>query len=204
MKNTSVNQKRLGSSCNFPTVRALIVTLVCAGSLLAPSLSRGAELKPDTLVYWNAYLEATNRQVGSQTPFLWVDQKPERLQRVHNGEILVSSVGKENPKPVDSGLIHDWLGAAFLPDTTIEDVLSAVRDYGNYKEYYKPTVVDSTLLNRDGPCESYSMRVVNKEAVAGTGARYGIPNLLLQGRRPPMVQHHAHHARAGASSLRPV
>jgi len=165
---TSANQKSSGSSYSLRTVRVLMVMLVCAGSLIASSESRGAELKQDTLVYWNAYVDAAGPRIGSQTPFLWVDQKPERLQRVRDGEILVSSVGKQNPKPVDSGLIHDWMGAAFLPGASIEDVLSAVRDYGNYKEYYKPTVVDSKLLSRDGPCEKYSMRVVNKETVAET------------------------------------
>ena len=106
--------------------------------------------------------------MASQTPFLWVDQKPERLQRVRDGEIVVSSVGKENPKPVASGLIHDWVGAAFLPNVSITEVLSAARDYSNYKEYYKPTVVDSRLLSKYGPCETYSMRVVNKEVVGET------------------------------------
>jgi hypothetical protein len=145
-----------------------MVMLVCGSSLVAPTLSRGAELKQDTLVYWDAYLDAVRSQIDPQKPFLWIDQKPERLQRVREGEILVSSAGKENPKPVDSGLIHDWMGAVFLPGAGIEDVLSAVRDYGNYKVYYKPTVVDSRLLNRYGPCEEYSMRVVNKEAVTET------------------------------------
>jgi hypothetical protein len=138
------------------------------GCLVAPSLSYGVELKQDTLVYWNAYLDAARPQMTSQTPFLWVDQKPERLQRVRDGEILVSSVGKQNPKPVDSGLIHDWVGAAFFPNAGITDILSAARDYSNYKEYYKPTVVDSKLLSSYGPCERYSMRVVNKEVVAET------------------------------------
>jgi hypothetical protein len=69
---------------------------------------------------------------------------------------------------VPSGLIHDWIGAAFIPDTRLQDVLSAVRDYGNYKDYYKPTVVDSKLLATDGACETYSMGVVNKETVAET------------------------------------
>ncbi len=168
MKKTAVNQKGFGSNYIFHTLRTLTLMLVYWGCLVAPSLSRAAELKQDTLVYWNAYLDAANRQIGSQTPFLWVDQKPERLQRVRGGEILVSSVGKENPKPVDSGLIHDWLGAAFLPDTSIKDVLSAVRNYGDYKEYYKPTVVDSKLLSSYGRCEKYSMRAVNKEVVAQT------------------------------------
>ncbi len=170
MKKASVSHKGFGSNYNcifiFRTLRTLTLMLVYWGCLVAPSLCRAAELKQGTLVYWNAYLDEANRQIGSQTPFLWVDQNPERLQRVRGGEILVTSVGKENPKPVDSGLIHDWLGAAFLPDTSIKEVLSAVRNYGDYKEYYKPTVVDSRLLSRDGPCEKYSIRAVDKEVVA--------------------------------------
>ena len=168
MKGISARQPSFCSRYSFRTPRALIVMLVNLGCLVAPSLSHGAELRQDTLLYWDAYLDAARPQMASQTPFLWVDQKPERLQRVRDGEILVSSVGKENPKPVASGLIHDWVGAAFLPNVSITDVLSAARDYSNYKEYYKPTVVDSRLLGSDGPCEKYSMRVVNKEVVAQT------------------------------------
>ena len=168
MKATSARQTTFGSRYTFSTLRALIVMLGYLGCLVAPSLSHGSELKQDTLVYWNAYLAATRPQIASQTPFLWVDQKRERLQSVRDGEILVWSVGKENPKPVASGLIHDWVGAAFLPNASIKEVLSAARDYSNYKEYYKPTVVDSKLLSSDGPCEKYSMRVVNKEVVAQT------------------------------------
>ena len=164
MKNTSTSQKS-SSSC---AIRRLMVMLIYAGSLVAPSASHGVELKEQTQRTWDAYLQAANPQMGSQTPFLWADQLPERLQRVRGGEILVSSVGQQNPKPVPSGLIHDWIGAALIPDARIEDVLSAVRDYGNYKVYYKPTVVDSRLLGSDGPCEKYSMRVVNKEVVAQT------------------------------------
>ncbi len=167
MNETSVEQKESGSTCILRALRTLTLMLVYWAALVTPSLSRGAELKQDTLVYWNAYVQqAESLQEGSLRPFLWVDQEPERIQRVRGGEILISSIGKENPKPVDSGLIHDWLGAAFLPDTSIKEVLSAVRNYGDYKEYYKPTVVDSRLLDRYGPCEKYSLRVVNKEVVA--------------------------------------
>ena len=163
MKNTAVSHKGSASSC---ATRRLIVVLIYAGSLVAPSASHGVELKEQTQRTWDAYLQATNSQVGSQTPFLWADQSPERLQRVRGGEILVSYVGQQNPKPVPSGLIHDWIGAAFIPDARIEDVLSSVRDYGNYKVYYKPAVVDSRLLGSDGPCGKYSMRVVNQEVIA--------------------------------------
>ena len=67
-----------------------------------------------------------------------------------------------------SGLIHDWIGAAFIPDVRLGDVLSAVRDYGHYTQFYKPTVVDAKPLGTEGSCDKYSMRVVNKETVAET------------------------------------
>ena len=211
MNKISANQKGSGSSCSLGTVRVLMLMLVCAGSLIRPSESRGAELNQNTLVYWDAYVDAARPQIGSQTPFLWVDQEPERLQRVREGEILVSSAGKQNPKPVDSGLIHDWMGAAFLPGARIEDVLSAVRDYGNYKEYYKPTVVDSKLLSRDGPCEKYSMRVVNKETVAETAldmeyetCYYRIDDVRWYSvTRTTRVQEIRHHGRPNEQELPP-
>ncbi len=161
-------QTSLGSRYSFRTLRGRIAILLYMGCILAPSLAHGAELRQETLVRWNAYLDAVRSQSASQTPFLWVDQYPERLQSVRDGEILVSSSEKENPKPVAAGLIHDWVGATFFPSANINDVLSTARDYSNYKEYYKATVVDSRLLGSNGPCEKYSMRVVNKEVVAET------------------------------------
>jgi hypothetical protein len=168
VKETSTSQKGSASSCIFRAIRPLMVMLIYAGILVSPSPSHGVELKEQTQRTWDAYLQAATPHIGSQTPFLWADQMPDRLRRVRGGEILVSPVGQQNPKPVPSGLIHDWIGAAFIPDVRIEDVLSAVRDYGNYKVYYKPSVVDSRLLGGDGPCEKYALRVVNNEVVAQT------------------------------------
>ena len=152
------------------TLHRFLVMFICAGSLVAPAASRGAELKEETLKTWDAYIQTADSQMRDrlQGPFLWVDEAPDRLQRVRAGEILISPVGRQIPKPVPSGLIHDWIGAAFIPDARLEDVVSAVRDYGDYKEFYKPTVVDSKSLGTNGACDQYSMRVVNKETVAET------------------------------------
>jgi hypothetical protein len=150
-------------------LRRFAASLLCVGFLAAPVASTGAELKEETLKTWDAYVQAANARMASrQSQFLWVDEAPGNRQRVRDGEILVSSVGQQNPKPVPSGLIHDWMGASFIPNTTLDGVLSAVRDYGDYKNFYKPTVVDSKLLHTDGACDQYSMRVVNKETVAET------------------------------------
>jgi hypothetical protein len=169
VKTASASDEILSISRISRPLRRFATAILYAGFLAAPVASTGAELKEETLNTWNAYVQAANLRMASrQSPFLWVDEAPDRPQRVRAGEILVSSVGPQNPKPVPSGLIHHWMGTSFIPNTTLDAVLSAVRDYGNYKDFYKPTIVDSKLLGTDGGCDKYSMRVVNKETVAET------------------------------------
>ena len=169
MNIASANDTTLRISRVSQTLRRLAIALVLAGFLIAPVASSGAELKEETLRSWDAYVRSASSSMASrQSHFLWVDEAPENRQRVRSGEILVSAVGQQTPKPVPSGLIHDWMGVSFIPNATLGGVLSAVRDYGNYKNFYKPTVVDSKLLSTDGSCDRYSMRVVNKETVAET------------------------------------
>ena len=108
-------------------------------------------MKDETLKTWDAYIQTVNSQMRDRLhgSLLWVDEEPDRVDQVRAGKILVSSVGQKNPKPVSSGLIHDWIGAAFIPDARLGDVLSAVRDYAHYKEFYKPTVVDAKPLGSE-------------------------------------------------------
>ena len=154
----------------FRMPQRFLVGLMCASFLVAPAASAGAELRDETLKTWDAYIQTVNSQMHDrlQGSFLWVDEDPDRVTSVRAGKIVVSPVGKKVPKPVPSGLIHDWIGGAFIPDVRLGDVLSAVRDYGHYKEFYKPTVVDAKPLGTEGSCDKYSMRVVNKETVAET------------------------------------
>jgi hypothetical protein len=150
--------------------RWLLLGLTWVTLLLASSPSYGNELKEPTLDAWNAYIQKADSQMEARAHgnFLWVDEAPDRLESVRAGNILVSPVGPHIPRTVPSGLIHDWMGAAFLPGVTLAQVLSVVRDYDHYKEFYKPTVVESKALGTDGDCDKYSMLLVNKEAVAST------------------------------------
>jgi hypothetical protein len=148
--------------------RKLTTVIMCAGFLASPVASPAAELKQEAVRTWDAYVETANLRMRDRMhgTFLWVDESPDRIRRVRDGEILVSSVGQRNPKPVPSGLLHDWIGAAFIPNARLEDVLSAARSYDQYKKFYQPAVVDSKSLGTTGDCDKYSMRVVNKEVVS--------------------------------------
>jgi hypothetical protein len=155
---------------NVRYVSKFLAGIMCLSFMVVPATSGGAELKKETQQAWDAYIRTANSQMADRTngPFLWVDEVPDRSHSLHNGKILVSPIGQQNPKPVPSGLIHDWIGAAFIPDAKLDDVLSAARDYGHYKEFYKPNVVDSKSLGTAGACDKYSMLLANHEAVAST------------------------------------
>jgi len=136
-----------------------------------PSAS-AATLKPETKAAWDAYLQAANAamQVRLQpgAHFLWLDDEPERLEDIRTKGPYIGPVGRHIPKKVPSGLIHDWLGAGFVPNAKIEDILQIVRDYDRYKEIYRPGVIDSISHGRDGVKDLFSMRLVNKSVIAKT------------------------------------
>ncbi len=136
--------------------------------ILATSLiSKGAELTSETLTAWEAYVQAQNARVAeysSATPFLWSDRSPDQLRRLHQGETVVSPFG-ENPHKVPQGLIHHWIGAVFLPGARLGDVLSVVRDYGKYKDFYAPNVIESRVFRQTDTEDTFSLRMLNKAVV---------------------------------------
>lgn len=130
--------------------------------------SKAAELNPETLKAWDKYVEAQNLRVAESSeanPFLWSDQGGDRNRRLREGEVLIEPMG-ENPKMVPHGLIHHWIGAMFLPNTDLDNVLKVVRDYDKYKEYYAPNVIESSLLRRAGTNDTVSLLMLNKAVVA--------------------------------------
>ncbi|HTZ56566.1 MAG TPA: hypothetical protein VMB49_00645 [Acidobacteriaceae bacterium] len=99
-----------------------------------------------------------NSRLGASRHFLWMDEEPDRARRVRNGEILIAPMNGSGRTEVPNGLIHHWIGAAFFPDTTIEKVFATMEEYSCYKEFYKPTVIDSKLISRESTQSSFSMR----------------------------------------------
>jgi len=139
--------------------------------LCFPLVSRAAELAPETLKGWEDYIRTENSVAAGRPsggPFLWIDESADRKRRVHDGEVLTSPVGKNGPKSVPHGLIHHWVGAVFVPGVHLEDVLAVARDYGRYKEYYAPNVLDSQPLRRGENGNLFSMVMLNKALFSKT------------------------------------
>jgi hypothetical protein len=131
-----------------------------------------ATLKSETKEAWDAYLQAANDAMQARLQpgahFLWLDDEPERAEAIRTKGPYITPMTRDIPRKVPHGLIHDWIGVGFLPDTKIEDILMVVRDYDHYKDMYHPGVIDSMSRGTDGMKDLFFMRLANKSVVAKT------------------------------------
>ena len=124
------------------------------------------ELKKETVDAFDSYIRAAENRLQSQIQegrFLWVDGALERKQRVQAGQVISEPATSKGDSEVPDGLVHDWIGAVFIPGVTLAKTLRLVEDYDNHKRIYQPEVVDSKLLNRDGNDYKIFMRLLKKK-----------------------------------------
>jgi hypothetical protein len=124
------------------------------------------QLRVETVKAWDEYIRSTDSRMQArldgQMPFLWMDEALDRSRRIGRGEILVAPVLSHGTSKVPNGLIHDWIGGIFMPGATIKRLSAVLQDYGKYKEFYRPVVVDSKLLECTGMDQRFSMLLRHK------------------------------------------
>jgi hypothetical protein len=127
-----------------------------------------AELKPETLRAFDQYIRAVearlDARIRSEKSFLWVSESAERQARARQGQVVVERQGGPETK-VPSGLIHDWIGAVFIPGATLEKTIALVQNYDRHKYIYKPEVIDSKILRRDGNQFQIRLRLLKKKVL---------------------------------------
>jgi len=131
--------------------------------------AKPVQLKPLTVQALEAYIREAEagmeRTLRRSSQFLWSDDSAERAQQVYAGHILARLWSGRAPVKVLNGLIHDWIGAAFVPGTTIQETLALVQDYNNHKNVYKPEVIDSRLLSHHDNDFQIYLRLLKKKIV---------------------------------------
>jgi hypothetical protein len=157
--------------------------------LLLPMRAHAANLKAETVDAWGGYVQSVSLAMQNRArpngSFLWTDEKPERLAKVHSGEIVVDPAAGPSPRKVPGGLIHHWIGAAFLPNTKLDDILEVTQDYDHYQQFYRPSVIASKTLAREDSDDYFSMQVMNKVFFLKTAldADYQATKVRLDSRR---------------------
>jgi hypothetical protein len=127
------------------------------------------QLNPRTLQAFSAYILEAEKEMEQtlhgSAPFLWSQQQPECAEKVGRGQIVAQLWCGRGPVKAPSGLIHDWIAAAFLPDSTIPEIFAVIQDYDNHKNIYKPEVIDSKLIRREGNDFQIYLRLLKKKVI---------------------------------------
>jgi hypothetical protein len=131
--------------------------------------AKPVQLPPRTVEGFDAYIRQAETQMEQTLneggPFLWSDLSPERTELLRGGHVVAQFWSGRGPVKVPSGLIHDWIGAAFLPDSSVQDILAVIQEYDNHKNIYKPEVIDSKLISHhDGDFQIY-LRLLKKKII---------------------------------------
>jgi putative flippase GtrA len=142
---------------SFKAALAAIVLLAAQGFRL-----EAAELRPETVTAWNLYAAATEQRIEqelkSSKGFMALDfQSPKdqaaERKTVLSGSIPVMKLVSKNSNgeniSIPSGMVHHWRGSVFIPDTTIDLVMSRIVD-PSLEDTRQEDVLDSRVLDR-GP-----------------------------------------------------
>lgn len=131
--------------------------------------AKHVRLRPQTLAAFDNYVQeaelAMKPCLHGKVSFLWRALSPDFSQRVRDGQIPAELWSIDGPIQVPDGLIHDWIGIAFVPGATVAETLALLQNYDNHKEIYKPDVIESQLLNHHGSNFRILLRLRKKKVI---------------------------------------
>lgn len=145
--------------------------------LLGVEQARGADLQPKTLAAWERYVRLTEQRVATELQdeerFLAIDflhaSPPQPVRPLlKKGQVHIQKLktldGGGQEIPVDDGMIHHWIGAIFVPQVNLEELIRWVQDYDHHQEYFQE-VEQSKLLERNGPEFKIFFRLRRKKII---------------------------------------
>lgn len=140
------------------TATALLVMLVGLNSMNVEA----ATLKSKTVRAWEDYVELTeeriDRELGSDNgyfvvDFLPLDEAAQCQETIRAGETCILKMdtldGNGDDVEIPSGLVHHWLGSLFIPDVSLDELMTWVRNYDDHERYFDE-VEASKLLSKEG------------------------------------------------------
>jgi len=151
------------------TIVRLALLLICPLAWAADSQTPAAGgPAPETSRAFDAYARLTESRLDAlaqkQDGFLWA-QTPERRSKVRQSGVVCEPRNKQATVRAGRGLIHDWVGTAFIPGASVDQVLRLVQDYNNHRNTYHPDVIDSRTIERHGDDFKVRLRLFKRKVV---------------------------------------
>jgi hypothetical protein len=127
-----------------------------------------AELKRDTAAAFDRYVRQAETRIQSDAAngegYLFATT-PERRAGLRNGAVLIEPRIPRGELSIPSGLVHDWMGAVFIRGASMGEVLALLQNYDRHRQFYRPEVIDSRVLARDGNDFRVHLRLLKKKVL---------------------------------------
>jgi hypothetical protein len=156
--------------------RRLMAVFLAAILLFVLPLN-AADLQAQAAQNYARYIALTQAQVDAELAqsgsCLWVERLPESrrteaLAQLRSGGVVIEkleTLDDGKPIAVPGGLIHHWIGTAFVPGATLAQTLAFMQDYNHKVEYFKPDIVRSKILNHEGDDYFVLLRFYQKKII---------------------------------------
>ncbi|HEY7699554.1 MAG TPA: hypothetical protein VIE88_14120 [Vicinamibacteria bacterium] len=150
--------------------RALAAAILLAST--GGSSLFAAELKPETIRAWSAYIEATEARITAELApegaFLVQENSPrlDARETILAGRVYVEKMETRNVEgkkiPIPGGRIHHWLGSVLIRNVELSEVLGWLRDCSNFENHFEG-VERSRNLSVQGDVIECFLRVRGKK-----------------------------------------
>lgn len=140
----------------------LLASLTASASVLTTHLD--AQTSNDFQVYANKVEATLLQQWNVANNSLEIEKSPDDLKKVMDGQILVHPSVENTPTDVHDGLVHDWTGDVFIPNTSIAKVIALLQDFDHDTAMY-PEIRRSRLIRKDNNHVTGYLRVERKTAM---------------------------------------
>jgi hypothetical protein len=111
------------------------------------------KLSPETAKAFETYVKAAESELDARwsgrAPFLSLTESASDTKRLMKGALIIRAAGARNPEDVPDGLIHDWVGAVYIPNTSVGAVVNLLHDFDRHAKIY-PEIVRSRLVKQQG------------------------------------------------------
>jgi hypothetical protein len=155
---------RFPYQCVRTCVLQLAVVAVSTQGLPSVAVAKPAapELMPSTVAAFNDYVQLTearnNEELKRGVGLLWVDglagtERAQAYEELRRGEVKMRKLETLQDGAAihcPGGMIHHWVGLAFIPGAKLQAVLGVLEDYDQHAVYYAPDVERSKIESRDG------------------------------------------------------
>ncbi len=166
-----------GMAKNNNTIARKTIAVFLAGLFSLGWPARAADLKPDTAAAFERYVQLTQAQVDAELarrePYLWIDAQPEAQRAAYYAELRQGNVVVERLETLDNGqhievpggLVHHWIGTAFIPGASLAQTLAFMEDYQHKADYFSPDIQRSKILRQEGDDFFVSLRFYFKRVI---------------------------------------